>query len=125
MPGKTLLIIEDNEISREGLAVVLRREGYIVLTFPDGGTALDYMTRKPPPDLILLGMLIPPPGCDGWRFLKERRKLPALASVPVIITTGLGIASDEWAASLGAAGLLRKPIDVEPLLAEVRRCLPG
>jgi hypothetical protein len=44
-------------------------------------------------------------------------------SIPVIIVTGIGNASDEWAASLGARGLLRKPAEVEHLLHEIERCL--
>ncbi len=121
--SKLLLIVEDNAISREGMAVILRQAGYSVVAFPDGQAALNYLTSKPAPDLILLDMLIPPPGCDGWRFLQQRKRLPGLAGIPVIITTGIGIASNEWAASLGACGLLHKPIDLEALLAEVRRCL--
>ncbi len=77
------------------------------------------------PDLILLDMMIPPPGCDGWQFLEQRRRNPAIAAVPVIIITGLGIASDEWATSLGAIGCFRKPLEVEPMLSEIRRCLAG
>jgi hypothetical protein len=48
---------------------------------------------------------------------------PAAASVPVVIITAIGIATQEWAASLGAKGLLRKPVDVETLVAEVKRYL--
>jgi hypothetical protein len=48
-----------------------------------------------------------------------------MAAAPVVITTGLGIASNEWARSLGADGLLRKPIDLGRLLAEVRARLAG
>ncbi len=121
--SKLVLIVEDNTISREGMAVLLRREGYTVVAFPDGQAALNYLTNNPAPDLILLDMIIPPPGCDGWRFLQQRTRLPGPASIPVIITTGLAIASIEWAVSLGACGLLHKPIEVEPLLAEVRRCI--
>jgi hypothetical protein len=51
------------------------------------------------------------------------KKHPALASVPVFIVTGLGVASEGWAASLGARGLIRKPVEMEPLLAAVRRSL--
>jgi CheY-like chemotaxis protein len=64
-------------------------------------------------------------GRDGWFFLRQRHQIPAAASVPVIITTGVGNASDEWAAALGASGLLRKPLEVAPLLAQVRRYLGG
>jgi two-component system response regulator MprA len=74
-------------------------------------------------DLILLAMLFPRvPDGDGWIFLRERQRRPDIAAVPVLLTTAVGKGS-EWAASLGAQGYLRKPIDVEPLLDEVRRLL--
>ena len=122
MSTRTVLVLEDNDIIREGTAVVLRREGYKVVGFADGKEALDYC-RSNKPDVILLDMIIPPPGWDGWQFLDKRRADPALASVPVILTTGLDVACKEWATYLGASALLRKPVDGEPLLAEVRRCL--
>jgi CheY-like chemotaxis protein len=70
-------------------------------------------------------MMIPPPGCDGWRFLERRKRLPGADTVPVLLITGLAVSSDEWAASLGACGLIRKPVEVEDLLAVIRKCLPG
>ncbi|HTU92302.1 MAG TPA: response regulator [Gemmataceae bacterium] len=122
MAGETILIVEDNTIQREGLAVVLRQQGFSVLLAADGRKALE-LADDAVPDLILLDMLIPDKDSDGWWFLKERRQVATLASVPVLITTALRIASDEWAASLGAAGLIRKPCDVEPLVATIRQCL--
>jgi two-component system response regulator MprA len=64
------------------------------------------------------------PDGDGWIFLRERQHRPDIAAVPVLLTTAVG-KGPEWAASLGAEGYLRKPIDVEPLLTEVRRLLIG
>src|SRR5204863_639975 len=43
MSAKTLLIVEDDAIAREGLAVVLRNEGYTVVTAADGDEALDHL----------------------------------------------------------------------------------
>jgi CheY-like chemotaxis protein len=124
MPGETILVAEDNAVEREGLAVVLRQRGYTVLTARDGAEALTLLLRTgPAPGLILLDMLMP--GCDGWQFLDRRQPSPALASVPVVLITGLAEADADWAASLGAVGLLRKPFDVDALLAEVRRWLPA
>lgn len=118
----TVVVLEDNETSREGTSLILRQAGYKVVAFREGRSAIDYC-RTSRPDLILLDMIISPPGWDGWQFLARRKSDPALASVPVILTTGLTVACKEWAASLGAAGLVHKPVDTEPLLAEVRRCL--
>jgi CheY-like chemotaxis protein len=107
-------------VEREGLAVVLRQRGYTVLTARDGAEALKLLQTGPAPGLILLDMM---PGCDGWQFLDRRKPRPALAAVPVVLITGL--ADADWAASLGAVGFLRKPCDVDALLAEVRRWLPA
>jgi putative two-component system response regulator len=120
-PGKSLLVVEDNDVTREGLAVVLRRAGYQVALAGDGEEALDYLRGEPLPDLILLDMLMS--GVDGWEFLQRRKRDPALAALPVIIMTALGVASDEWATSLGATGWLHKPVEADDLLAAVRGSL--
>jgi CheY-like chemotaxis protein len=119
--GSTILMIEDGDVEREALAGWLRREGYAVLTAADGREALDRLRRGPRPDLVLLDMLLP--GADGWEFLRRRRQDSALARVPVLMMTAVGVASREWASSLGAAGYLKKPFETEDLLREVRRCL--
>jgi CheY-like chemotaxis protein len=118
---KTVLVLEDNRIQREGIAAVLRDKGYEVELAENVTEAWRYLRGDPLPGLVLLDMMLP--GVDGWQFLNQLTRDPALAHVPVIIATGLGIASKEWAASLGAAGLLRKRFDaVQPVL-EVERFL--
>ncbi len=123
MAAGTILVIEDNTIQRLELVTVLHRQGFRVLTATDGNEALNRLTNAPIPDIILLDMLNPAGHGDGWWFLEQRKRMPALASVPVIVTTSLPSACQEWAASLGAAGFLCKPFEVEALLVEIRRCL--
>jgi len=121
-PGtsKTVLIVEDNDIEREGMAAVLRQAGYAALPAPSVDVALAYPeSTGASPDLILLDMMLP--DTDGWGFLELRKKNPALASVPVVIVTGLGVASQEWGTSLGASAVLKKPFDSGDLLREVRK----
>jgi CheY-like chemotaxis protein len=122
MSSGTILIVEDNPIQREGLATVLRQRGFSVLPAADGQEALDLLEHSDP-DLILLDMLIPKEEGDGWWFLQQRRQVPRLTSIPVLITTAMTVASKEWANSLGAVGLVRKPIDLEPLLEMIQHCL--
>ena len=123
MTAATILVVEDNIIQREGLAVLLRQQGYTVLLAVDGDDALNRLSGEPVPGLILLDMLIHDAHGDGWWFLQQRQRIPSLGFVPVIIITALPVASREWAASLGAEGLIRKPFEVKPLLAEVSCCL--
>jgi CheY-like chemotaxis protein len=110
---KNLLIVEDNPIEREGLAAVLRAEGYGVISAANGKEALDRLQGTLTPDIVLLDMLMSE--VDGWQLLKLLKQRPEIMSLPVIIVTGLDIATPEWARSLGAAGLVRKPIDLEQL----------
>jgi two-component system, OmpR family, response regulator CpxR len=122
MEIKTLLVVENDAIQREGLATILRAEGYIVVTAVDAVEALVDMNKDPPPDLILLDMIIPPPAHDGWYFLDKRNRNPALLPIPVLIMSDLSIASAEWAVSLGAAGFIKKPFESARLFAVVRHC---
>jgi CheY-like chemotaxis protein len=118
---KSILIVEDDEIACAGLSSILRSHGYRVFVAADGREAQERFEQGLNPDLILLDMILP--RFDGWHFIGQRQKAKLFAGAPVIIMTGLGIASKEWALSLGAVELLRKPIDVEVLVAAVERCL--
>ena len=119
--GKTLLVVEDNQVEREGLSAVLEQEGYAVVAAANGREALERLQGQPTPDLMFLDMMMSE--IDGWQLLRMLRRHPELMAVPVIIVTGLAIASPEWARSLGAAGLVLKPVEVEHLLQELGSAL--
>ena len=112
-----LLVVDDDPDVRDSLGRALRLAGYTVSTVVNGADALASVTRSPV-DLIVLDMLMPV--LDGWHFLQRLRKLPL--QPPVIVTTGT-ILTREWARDHGCQGLLRKPIETDQLLAEVRLCL--
>jgi CheY-like chemotaxis protein len=118
--AKTVLVVEDDEITSDGVGMVLRRKGYAVVGVGSGQEALSCLRRGLDPCLILLDMYMP--DMDGWEFMAARGRDPALAAIPVVIMTGLVASGPEWAASLGAAGFLRKPFDVELLGRELGRC---
>jgi len=121
---KSILVAEDNTIQREGLAVILGLAGYRVVAASDGQDVLDQLRTPPGFDAIILDMLLPVR--DGWSVLQEKNRDPAIAGVPVVILSALSIASPEWARDLGAAALLRKPVDAVPLLEVIRRLIgPG
>jgi two-component system sensor histidine kinase/response regulator len=113
---KSVLVVEDREIERAGMESLLRSHGYEVMTAPDGATALDLLAGRQP-DLITLDMLMP--ASDGWHFLKERMETPALMRIPVLLVTGLPIATEAWAQDISANGLVKKPVDVDELIRKV------
>jgi CheY-like chemotaxis protein len=116
-----VLIVEDNPIEREGLGVILSREGFEVALVGDGLAALDYLRQHGPPKLILLDMFLPV--LDGWRFLEQLFAMALPAMPRIIIATGSLIIGRDWALSHNCDGFLRKPIDYDEMLREVRRCL--
>jgi CheY-like chemotaxis protein len=123
MASKTVLVIEDDTLQREILATELRQHGFTVITSADGDDAVNRLSSRPIPNLILLDMLIPTGGHDGWWFLEQRKRIRELATVPVVIMTSLSVACEEWAVSLDAAGLIRKPFDADLLPDEIQRYL--
>src|SRR5208337_2920126 len=120
--NNVVLVIEDDADIRFGLAVILEDEGYTVATAPNGREALKYLRETPaPPCLILLDLMMP--DMDGWQFRAEQRRDPALSSVPVVI---ISAAADlrARAASLGAAAVMQKPIQIGALLDLIRHFCP-
>lgn len=114
----TVLIVEDDLESREALAELLEVEGYRAIRTANGQEALDFLRQGSRPDLIIMDMIMP--RVNGFRFRRLQRRDPALASIPVIITTAIG-----RAAGVEANLILQKPIDVKTLLRAVAEfCSP-
>jgi CheY-like chemotaxis protein len=116
---RTIMIVEDDVSARADLAHLLACRGYATLTADNALAAVNLLRSGARPHLILLDMILP--GADGWQFFAERLAAPALGAIPVVVMTGLGVASEEWARALGAVDLIRKPIDVTRLLELVNR----
>jgi CheY-like chemotaxis protein len=117
--AKTILIVEDDAIACVGLSTILRAHGYCPVSAANAKQALDCLRAGLCPDVILLDMILP--NSDGWQFMGQKQRDAAIAPIPLVLVTGLGIASKEWAIALGAVDLLRKPVDVGVLLETVRR----
>jgi two-component system response regulator MtrA len=121
MDKARILVVEDNAIEREGVGVVLKAEGFDTVLVDDGQAALDYVRQHGCPGLILLDMILPK--LDGWRFLQKLEELQLETRPHIIVTTGTLVIGQDWARSHGCAGVLRKPIDVDAMLTQIRECL--
>jgi CheY-like chemotaxis protein len=113
-------VAEDDESTRRALTTLLNSAGFTVRTAADGREALDALRRLPRPDLVLLDLVMP--HLDGWQFLREKRQDPALASIPVVVVSGVAD-SDKQAGLLGAEARLQKPVAFDQLLATVGSCV--
>jgi DNA-binding response OmpR family regulator len=118
-PAKTVLVVEDDFSTREGLAASLKRRGFDVATARNGAVAVALLASWVVPDLVILDPLVP----YGPGFLEEFRR-SRHRSVPVIVTGGAD-SSPAWALGHGCALLLHKPIDEDQLIAAIGGVLGG
>jgi CheY-like chemotaxis protein len=120
---KQILIVEDKPASRELLRTVLERQGYGVAEAEDGDDALVKL-REYVPDLVLLDLQMP--ARNGYDVLKEIRKDPRLAQVPVVAITANAMPEDrEKVLAAGFTGYIPKPVALARLREEVHRLLDG
>ncbi len=114
----SLLVVDDNPGSREGLAVLLEAQGHTVMIGGDGRQALELAERQPF-DLVLLDVMMA--GLNGLDVLKSLRSRHPAAELPVIMTTARGESEDiVEALKLGANDYVTKPIDFPVLLARIQ-----
>ncbi|MFT3839076.1 MAG: response regulator [Myxococcaceae bacterium] len=101
-PGKTVLVVDDDDGIREGVRDFLEDLGYRPLAAADGEQALVLMQTERP-DLILLDLKMPK--LDGWRFRELQLRDHRLAAIPVVVLTAASQANLD-----GVTAVLRKPL---------------
>lgn len=89
----TVLIIEDDSATRDLLCRSVRGVGYRAEAVVNGQEGLDWLSRSPPPNLILLDLMMPK--LDGFGFLRELRKHHAYDHLPVVIVTAKELNADD------------------------------
>ena len=118
---KKILIADDKATSRELLRTVLERQGYAITEAADGEEALQKALAETP-DLILLDLQMP--RRTGYEVLRELRKDPRHAELPIIALTASAMQGDrEKALAAGFTGYLAKPVALVHLREEVQRLL--
>jgi len=118
-----ILIVEDDEPSRYGLATLLESEGYAVDAVRSLRETDARMERDDGPDLLMLDVTLP--DGDGAAWL-QRRLNQGLATPPVIALTG--VTADEDTRRIREAGVrlvLSKPVHVTQLLQALQETLGG
>jgi DNA-binding response OmpR family regulator len=114
----TILIVEDDAVVRDTLALNLRAEGYAVHTVEDGEAALA-LADELKPDLVVLDVMLPKlDGLSVCRILRRR------SQVPIILLTARGTEADKIVGlETGADDYIVKPFSLGEFLARVRAAL--
>ncbi|NPE29047.1 response regulator [Methanococcoides sp. SA1] len=111
-----ILVVEDDDASRELLEFTLVSEGYRVASAASGKEALELANRMDPFAITLDIMM---PGMDGWDVIKHLKQENGTQDIPIIITSMV----DEKKMGIiwGAAEYFIKPVEKEMLLTTLDR----
>jgi CheY-like chemotaxis protein len=116
-----VLVVEDDEDIRVALMALIEGRGYQAIGAVHGRDALERLREsEPAPCVILLDLLMPV--MDGWEFRRAQRDDPSLSGIPVVVLSAYRHRPS--VTELDAADYLSKPVDVDALLAAIRRHCP-
>jgi PAS domain S-box-containing protein len=120
LDGLTVLVVDDQDDTRDVVAAILRRTGANVHTAGSVREAL-HVFRKLEPHLVVCDIAMPEE--DGYVFLREVRARPdALRMTPILALTAFGRPEDRLRAlDSGFDAYLKKPVDPAELAESVQR----
>lgn len=122
MSTKTVLVVEDRDVSRELIRTLLEHSGYQVFEAATGAEGVSLALEKAP-DLVLLDLQMPIK--DGFQVLKELRSDQRCRMTPIVALTASAMRGDkERALSDGFTGYLTKPLSLATIRQELARLLP-
>jgi two-component system cell cycle response regulator DivK len=115
---KKILIVDDNQDSRELAVKVLKNRGYQMIEASDGEEALEKALAEKP-DLILMDISIPK--INGYEVTRRLKSQADFKATPIIALTAHAMKGDkEKALEAGCDGYISKPINVHELPDQIK-----
>lgn len=116
-----ILLIDDSSFQRRIVTGILRDAGYEVSIAENGREGLE-LAQAENPALIITDLLMPE--YDGFYLLREAQKCDL--GIPILVSTSdIQDSTRDQCSSLGATGLVNKPVKKEILLPMITRILSG
>ena len=117
----TIMVVEDNELSRDALSRRLARRGFRIVLAVDGAQAIQ-LAHEERPDIILMDLGLP--HVDGWEATRRLKADPATGRIPIIVLSAHAMTNDrDKALQAGGDEFDTKPIRFEPLLDKIETLL--
>jgi len=114
VPAHRILVVDDDDAIRDALRIALEDAGYEVIVAVDGRQALARL--QPRPALLIVDLMMPE--LDGWELIGELARTAPLADIPVCVLSAIATHAPPE-----ARAVLRKPVDLDELLATVERLI--
>jgi CheY-like chemotaxis protein len=121
--GGRILVVEDDVPTRAMLERTLSKAGWQVEEAENGRVALDRVAERPP-SLVLLDLMMPE--MDGFEFLDQLRRTEPEKGIPVIVITAKTLTEADRDRLNGGVEriVMKRTLEAEALLSEVRRLVP-
>jgi signal transduction histidine kinase/DNA-binding response OmpR family regulator len=87
-----VLVVDDDEASRQLIRQALTRRGWSVCEAADGRSALERV-QEARPDVVLLDQVMP--GMNGFTFIRKLRSHPQWRLIPIVVVTGTGLTVED------------------------------
>lgn len=119
--AKRVLVVDDEPNIVLSLEFLMRRAGFEVTVARSGGEVLKAL-EGPPPDLMLLDVMMPE--FDGYEVCERIRARPEWRATKIIMLTARGREAErERGLALGADAYVTKPFSTRELVEQVKRML--
>jgi len=120
---KKILVVDDNQDSRELVVKVLKNKGYEMVEAVDGEEAIEKAIAERP-HLILLDISIPK--LNGYEVTQKLKGMEEFENIPIVALTAHAMKGDrKKALEAGCEGYITKPINVRELPAQVKSFIKG
>ncbi|WP_028312178.1 response regulator [Derxia gummosa] len=121
--GRRVLLVDDDVRNIFALTSALEHKGAGVVIARNGREALAKLDEQPEFDLVLMDIMMPE--MDGYEAMRQIRKQPRFARLPIIGVTAKAMRDDqEKCIEAGANDYLSKPVDLDKLLSLMRVWMP-
>ncbi|MGX9889931.1 HAMP domain-containing protein [Streptomyces sp. NPDC002276] len=118
LPGRRVLIVDDDIRNVFALTHVLGRVGMPVLYAENGREGIETLERNPDVELVLMDIMMPE--MDGYETIAAIRRAPRWTGLPIVALTAKAMPGDrEKSIARGANDYVPKPVDVDQLLTVV------
>jgi DNA-binding response OmpR family regulator len=118
-----VLVVDDEDMTRKLLRLMLERDGFTILEAEDGQQALEVIAESKP-DIVILDVMMP--NMDGFTTCQELRSQPETAELPIILLSARS-QTEAVRAGLesGADRYMTKPISKPELVQTITDLLAG
>ncbi len=119
LQDRTILLVDDDMRNTFALSKLLKKHGLNLVIADNGQMALDKLKEDSSIDLVIMDIMMPI--MDGYQAMREIRKVPAWARLPIIALTARAMPEEvDKCMEAGANDYMMKPVDIDRLLTLLR-----